>query len=596
MVADILSLRPYLQDFDLTGLMVEELGWNHHRAAPVSVSAGGENFDLVPVAEKAGFAVYRCGPNSDGAVPPQSVRRQIETQVAKVNYEHLIIFVNAAQTRQVWQWVKRESGRPPAIRELRYDKGQSGTALLQRLRGIAFSLEEEGNIVINDVTDRLRQSLDVERVTKRFYEQFRKELTTFQQFIKGFTAQGDRDWYASLMLNRLMFVYFIQKQGFLDGDEHYLRHRLERIQEQDGPDQFQRFYRKFLLRLFHDGLGKPEADRPAELTALLGKVPYLNGGIFEQHALERDNPSVSIPDDAFRQVFDFFDQYQWHLDDRPRGNDNEINPDVLGYIFEKYVNQKQMGAYYTKEDITGYIARNTVIPRLLEMARAECPVAFDPGSGVWRLLQDDPDNYIYPALGHGVAWDYSPEGTVRLEEPLPLPEDTARGLDDPLQRTGWNWAAPPEYALPTETWRELIARHRRYEEVRDKLAAGEVQDINDLITLNLDSERFARDVIVNSEGPELIRAFWRALTRVSVLDPACGSGAFLFAALNILEPLYSAVLQAMRGFRDDLETSRRPPQSQRPQRLPARPWTPPDSTAASVTTSSSPSSSTTSTA
>ncbi len=558
MAADIQSLRPYLQDFDLTGLMVEELGWNHHRGAPVTVSAGGEDFQLSPVAEKAGFAVYRCRPNADGAIPPQSIRRQIETQVVQVNFEHLIIFVDAAETRQVWQWIKRESGRPPAVREMRYDKGQTGTALLQRLRGIEFTLEEEGNLGITDVIPKVLQSLDVERVTKRFYDRFREELAAFQKFINGFTAQGDRDWYASLMLNRLMFVYFIQKQGFLDDDEHYLRSRLKTVQEQDGPDQFQRFYRKFLLRLFHEGLGKPEADRPAELTALIGKVPYLNGGIFDQHALERDNPAVNIPDDAFRQVFDFFDQYQWHLDDRPTGSDNEINPDVLGFIFEKYVNQKQMGAYYTKEDITGYIARNTVIPRLLEMAQAECAVAFDPDGGVWRLLQDDPDNYIYPALGHGVAWDYSPEGAARLEEPVPLPDDIARGLDDPAQRTGWNRAAPPEYALPTETWRELIARHRRYEEVRSKLAAGEVQDVNDLITLNLDSERFARDVIVNSEGPDLVRALWHALNRVSVLDPACGSGAFLFAALNILEPLYSAVLQAMRDFREDLETSRRP--------------------------------------
>ena len=557
MIARIESLLPYLQSCDLTGLMVEELGWNHFGTAPLSVSAAGEDFDLQPIAEKAGFAMYRCSPSSDGAIPPQRIRRQIETRVTQISYEHLIVFLDAAQSRQVWQWVKRESGRPPASRELHYRKGQPGTALLQRLRGIAFSLEEEGNIVINDVTDRFRQSLDVERVTKRFYDQFRKELTAFQQFIEGFAAQGDRDWYASLMLNRLMFIYFIQRQGFLDGDEHYLCNRLKKVQEQDGPDQFQRFYRKFLLRLFHEGLGKPEADRPAELVALLGKVPYLNGGIFDPHALERDNPGVSIPDSAFRQVFDFFDQYQWHLDDRSTGGGDEINPDVLGYIFEKYVNQKQMGAYYTKEDITGYIARNTVIPRLLETAQAKCPVAFNPGGGVWQLLQNDPDNYMYPTLGHGVAWDYSPEGAARLEEPLPLPEDIARGLDDPAQRNGWNRAAPSEYALPTETWREIIARRRRYQEVRDKLAAGEVQEVNDLITLNLDSERFARDVIVNSEGPELIRAFWSALTGVSVLDPACGSGAFLFAALNILEPLYSAILQAMRGFRDDLETSQR---------------------------------------
>ena len=44
---------------------------------------------------------------------------------------------------------------------------------------------------------------------------------------------------------------------------------------------------------------------------------------------------------------------------------------------------------------------------------------------------------------------------------------------------------------------------------------------------------------------------------VSVLDPTCGSGAFLFAALNILEPLYSACVDGMGGFLNDLELSRR---------------------------------------
>ena len=409
MATDIQTLRPYLQNFDLTGLMVEGLGWNHHQSTPIVVIADNESYDLHTVSEKAGFAAYRCSPKPDGTIPPQNARRQIENQVSKTNYEHLIIFVDATETRQVWQWVKRESGRPPAVRELRYDKGQTGTALLQRLRGIEFTLEEEGNLGIIDVTEKFQQSLDVERVTNRFYKRFRDELTAFQKFIGGFNSQGDRDWYASLMLNRMMFIYFIQKQGFLDSDEHYLRNRLEEVQEQDGPDQFLRFYRKFLLRLFHEGLGQPEADRSAELNALLGKVPYLNGGIFDPHTLEQSNPDIDIPDAAFQQIFLFFDQYQWHLEDRPSGADNEINPDVLGYIFEKYVNQKQMGAYYTKEDITGYIARNTVIPRLLEMAQAECPIAFGPDGGVWRLLQDDPDNYIYPAIGHGIAWDYSPE-------------------------------------------------------------------------------------------------------------------------------------------------------------------------------------------
>ena len=73
---------------------------------------------------------------------------------------------------------------------------------------------------------------------------------------------------------------------------------------------------------------------------------------------------------------------------------------------------------------------------------------------------------------------------------------------------------------------------------------------------NLDIHQFAQDVIENCEGPELLRAFWKAITKVTILDPTCGSGAFLFAALNILEPLYEACLDRMQVFLDELEHTR----------------------------------------
>ena len=553
------QLRPHLQAFDFNGLFVSGLGWNHPHGNPLRITIDDFTFGLEPVAEKADFAVLVCAPDADGAIPPYPMRRKIEHQVAQRFFEHLIVFVDESRTSQVWQWVKRETGERPAYREMQYSAGQSGNALLQRIQAIAVTLEEElRGIGIVDVVSRVRRALDIERVTRNFYDRFRGELTAFQSFIDGVTTQGDREWYASLMLNRMMFVYFIQKQGFLDGDIDYLRNRLRMVQSKAGEGRYQQFYRMFLLRLFHEGLGLPEAERAPDLASLLGRVPFLNGGLFDVHDLERDNPDISIPDEAFEKVFDFFDAYQWHLDDRPDRDDNEINPDVLGYIFEKYINQKQMGAYYTKEDITGYITRNTVIPFLFDAAKRECPVAFRPEGGVWHLLQDDPDLYIYPAVGHGVAWAYSPDGEAeRLDSPFELPDDIAGGIDDISRRGGWNAPASEECALPTETWREVVARRQRYYETRAKLASGEVQDINDLITLNLDMDRFAKDVIDRSEGPELLRAFWRALNSVSVLDPTCGSGAFLFAALNILEPLYSACVDGMRGFLNDLELSRR---------------------------------------
>ena len=567
MQVSIEELRPHLQAFDFPRLFVEGLGWDHFQVEPLVLPVDGHEYALKPVAEKAQFAVFECAPGPDGAIPEYPVRRKIETQVTKRTFEHLIIFVDATRTQQVWQWVKRQAGKPTACREHQFHMGQTGQPLLQRLDGFIVTLEDEARgIGITNVVSLVGRAFDVEKVTKRFYERFQAELTAFGGFIEGITAHGDRDWYASLMLNRMMFVYFVQKQGFLDGNTDYLRTKLRQVQTGYGDGRFQQFYREFLLKLFHHGLGLPRAQRAPELAALLGEVPFLNGGLFDQHELERDNPDISIPDAAFERVFDFFDGYRWHLDERPYREDNEINPDVLGYIFEKYVNQKQMGAYYTKEDITGYISRNTVIPLLFDAARKECPVAFGPDGGVWRLLRDEADRYIYSAVGHGIAWNArQPEAPVHIDAPYDLPEDIAAGISDLSKRGGWNAPAPDDCALPTETWREVVARRQRYEDVQAKLASGEVQEINDLITLNLDIEEFARDVIAQSEGPELVRAFWHALygnrersdTGISVLDPTCGSGAFLFAALNVLEPLYTACLEGMRGFLDDAERSER---------------------------------------
>ncbi len=541
------QVRHAVQDFDFQRLFIEELGWD---LPPGNQSAevGDRAYDLEAVAEKSGLVAFVCR-NAD--VPERAVRMKIERQVAKQTHEHLLVFVDDAHTRQVWQWVKRQPGRSPLYREHAFRQDQTGEPLIQKLQLLAFSLDEDPSIA--QVAGRAGRAFDVDRVTKRFYTQFKAEHDAFLEFVEGIPATDDREWYTSLMLDRLMFVYFVQKKGFLDGDHDYLRNRLRMIQQSRGPDQFLSFYHHFLRRFFHEGLGQQPEDRASDMDALIGKVPYLNGGIFDVHELEQRNPDIQIDDSAFERLFDFFDAYQWHLDERPLRADNEVNPDVLGYIFEKYVNQKQMGAYYTKEDITGYIAQNTVIPRLFDMARKDCAIAFQPSvipanSGiqpdapaVWRLLSENPDRYIYPAMQKGVD--------------QPLPAFVADGLDDVAKRSRWNEPADAKYALPTETWREHVARRQRHDEVWEKLVAGEVHQINDLITLNLDIRQFAQDVILDCEGPDLLRALWKAIRNISVLDPACGSGAFLFASLNVLEPLYDACLERMEAFVAELEQS-----------------------------------------
>lgn len=539
---DISRVRHLLKASDFKTLFIEELGWNHYNNR-VEVALDGISFMLSAVAEKHGMVVFTCSPLPSGHITDYSARRKIEKQAAKAVHEHIIIYTDSAGTAQIWQWVKREAGKPTACREHTYHINQPGDSLLQKLQAIAFSIEEEESITIVDVAGRAKSAFDVERVTKKFYDRFKTEHDAFLKFIEGIQDDDElHRWYASVMLNRLMFIYFIQKKGVLDGDDNYLRNKLL----QSGKQGKDLFYKNILCPFFFEGFAKKDTDRSAKMKHLLGEVPYLNGGLFLKHQIEElHGRQIAIPDAAFEKLFDFFDQYQWHLDERPLRKDNEINPDVLGYIFEKYINQKQMGAYYTKEDITEYISKNTVIPFLFDAAKDKCKIAFDAGAGlkpaptVWLLLQNDPDRYFYPAVKKGVE--------------LSLPPEIETGITNVSKRTGWNKTASHEYALPAEIWREVVARRQRYEEVRAKMLKGEIQSINDLITYNLDIRQFAQDVIENSEGPELLRAFYHAIEKVTVLDPTCGSGAFLFAALNILEPLYEACLDRMQVFGNELE-------------------------------------------
>jgi hypothetical protein len=541
---DFQRARPLLQSGNLARLFVEELGWEPCRQK-LTLRAGEADFAFTAVAEKRGFTAWLCA-SADGGLPDHTTRLKLDRKLSETSFEHLIVFATGDFSQQSWTWVRREPGRPLSARKHDFNRAQPGDSLLQKLQILYVSLEEEekGDLSTVTIAGRARAAFDIERVTKAFYRDFDTHRKTFLKFIDGISEVADREWYASVMLNRLMFVYFIQRKGFLDADPDYLRNRLHRCQQEYGKDKFYTFYRYFLLRLFHEGFGKRRKDRSPDLEKLLGNIPYLNGGLFDVHDLEkpeRYGKDIQIPDNAFERVFDYFDQYQWHLDERPLRADNEINPDVLGYIFEKYINQKQMGAYYTKEDITEYISKSTVLPFLFDAARAKCRVAFENTNGptVWDLLRENPDRYIYPAVRHGADKDLPPEIAIGL--------DTAKP-DLIERRKPWNKPAPSEYALPTEIWREAVARRQRCAEVRKKLTTGEVREVNDFITLNLDLRQFGQDVIQNCEGPDLLMAFWQAITTITVLDPTGGSGAFIFAALNVLEPLYEACLDRMEGF------------------------------------------------
>lgn len=543
------EFKKYLSEFNIRELFIE-MGWNKDDAKG-DVLVDNIAFEIKSVAEKSGFKILTCQSPASGRVPDYATRRKIETRVTTLFREHIIIYFDVDETEQIWQWVARESGKPIRITETRWNKNQEPELLFQRASGVFFELDEEENINIVDVTTRVAANFDQnnERVTKRFYEVFKKQHSSFYGFVSSIDDHMDmqkrenfnKQWYVSLMLNRLMFCYFIQKKGFLNKDKNYLRNKLAECKAKRGSDQYYSFYRDFLLALFHSGLGAP--DHSVGLKSEIGTIPYLNGGLFDTHQLERDYQGIEIKDEAFEKIFDFFDQYEWHLDSRHTASGRDVNPDVIGYIFEKYINDRaQMGAYYTKEDITDYISKNCIIPFLFDETKRNYPRAFVADGEIWSGLRERGDEYVYEAVKYGAD--------------VPYPEEIEIGIDtakpDLLERRKhWNKPAPSNVGLPTEIWREVVGRRQRYAEVKEKIESGKIVAINDFITYNLNIRQFAQDVVENTNDPRFLEHFYKALSRITILDPTCGSGAFLFAAMNILEPLYEACLQRMRNFIED---------------------------------------------
>jgi len=557
----------YIEQFDFEHLF-NQLGWNYENHA-FPKKAADQTFQFRHIAEKAGFAILICEPDSEGKIPDAQTRKRIHTEISKLHHEHLIIFIDKQHTTQVWELLVREPNKPARTVSHKWRQGQAPELLYQKLSGAFFTLEEDeaGTLTIMDVVQRMKENFGVnaEKVTKQFYTEFKKQHTQFLDFIKGiddFLPDKDntnKQWYSSLMLNRLMFCYFIQKKGFLDQDKHYLRNKLKDCKQLSGNNRFYSFYRNFLLALFHDGLGKPIDKRRDDLPVELGNIPYLNGGLFDVHELERQFDEIHIEDEAFERIFEFFDKWEWHLDTREHAEGKTINPDVIGYIFEKYINDRAaMGAYYTKEDITEYISKNTIIPFLFDETERHHKAAFKPESELWQFLKNSGDTYIYPAVKKGI-----PSGDDLFAD---LPEEVRRGINHPLEnevvtattqphlweiRMPWNQKAPEDIALPTEIYRELIERRRRYTDIKAKIEAGEIHHINDFITYNLNIRQFTQDFIENTTDPDFIRHFYKALNKLTILDPTCGSGAFLFAAMNILEPLYENCLQRMEEFTEE---------------------------------------------
>jgi type I restriction-modification system DNA methylase subunit len=453
---------------------------------------------------------------------------KVEKEIAKQSTERLVI--QQGINGNLWRWPESRRGGVTRISTHEQSSNSAPLWLVQRLSYLRFEIEEQSDLTIIDVRERMSQSFASDQITNKFFGEFRKmhlRLSGDDDNIgelKGIDNHNDRRWYSSVLLNRLMFLYFLEKKGFLDNDTNYLRTRLTKVQKTIGYNEFFSFYSKFLIPLFHNALGSNSHELHPDLREIIGDVPYLNGGVFARHPLE-ELYSIVVPDKIFEEIFDIFDSYKWHLDDSPGVEGNEINPDVLGHIFEKYVNQTETGAFYTPMDVTSWMSSRTIASWLLDRLEKL-------GVNCSSFLKANPERYFYSEVFLG-------QDALKDELKLKFDEKRKSFLDLKCDNG---------ISLPGENYWEALSRLRNGQKNLDEIvASSQSLSVFEMTTRNLDLVSLAEEIISELDKDDL-EQLWESVKKIRVIDPTCGSGAFLIATMDSLESYLEILLSRFRDI------------------------------------------------
>ena len=195
----------------------------------------------------------------------------------------------------------------------------------------------------------VREVLDQEGVTRAFFAAFSRALARLVATMQGGPDDAQlRHEVALGTLLRVVFLYFLQARGALDGDRRYVVRRLR----EGGRESF---YRRVLRPLFFGALNCPVAERGEEARGL-GRLPFLNGGLFEQTALERRFEGLDWPDAVWAEVVEgLFERHRFVAQWSRQGDlSPAVDPEMLGKVFEGLMygeSRRTSGSFYTPREV-----------------------------------------------------------------------------------------------------------------------------------------------------------------------------------------------------------------------------------------------------
>lgn len=244
---------------------------------------------------------------------------------------------------------------------------------------------------------RIAEALAGRQVDQRFFAGFQQALQSVMGAFPAPIPLADRHALALLQLTRVLFLYFLEAKGWLAGRPRFLREEVDRCLSARRS-----LHKDLLQPLFFGTLNRPFAERGA-LARRFGSVPFLNGGLFEPHRLER-RWRAAVPTPVLRDAFDsLFEKFHFTL---TAHSGESIAPDMLGRVFERVMEPGERhatGSYYTPAALVDAVLKDALATWLAQRLGELWPAARrrieEPDAVTRRVLTTV--RLVDPAVGSG---------------------------------------------------------------------------------------------------------------------------------------------------------------------------------------------------
>jgi len=214
---------------------------------------------------------------------------------------------------------------------------------------------------------RHEEAFSVQRVTEQFFKDYAEVFNRIRECLQRTHRDNSPEWardYAHQLLNRIMFLYFIARKGWLLGpdcrpDRSFMRHFWEAYKEarEQGRVRPDTFHSEWVHVLFFEVFNNPRQNRseseylrrfPEWLANALAQAPFLNGGLYTRRRGLDDRLQQPLPDEIFALLFEkwtdgtfpgLFERYNFTVVESGRFDEEvAVDPEMLGMVYERLVN------------------------------------------------------------------------------------------------------------------------------------------------------------------------------------------------------------------------------------------------------------------